>query len=508
MLPFYKNPLIYRHSRPLVRRGRWAGILLLTVIGLAMLFSFCYMDNQDDYQYSNIQDPAQQRGYIMKQTWEDFSRLTMGLQVLIGFYFVFGATMDSVPNEKKRNAMDFFSALPLGPADKAVGLGWGPALLPAMLTVLLGVVAIFSGMLGGLEITKLLWFQLLMLIAMKAIGFTGTALSHISPFRTLGWIVLIPLFMIGAVMAESANSRNFQEAPLMVLSPYSIYLGLLENCRSAIFSEGGYHFFSWAVPWIVAPLVLYLFITLVMFQVARYRVMLPGSGRPLPRWQVILFTLILQGLLVGFLADSFRSGLNPRYAGDLNECRNIAKAYLVIWFLGLLFWQFLIAPTYAQLQKWKENRFWLTMGDYRTLPFLTTGALWLISTASLFSVNALYWENSDLVREDLLKLSVILLIFLWAYLCLMGVAHTLSKYYGRVLSIIVLACVTILPTIPPAIRDDYDSFLKLNPIGIVDRIYAPWPEVLWPALCVLGVMAFLLFFCLLRLPNPAKGPSE
>jgi hypothetical protein len=105
-------------------------------------------------------------------------------------------------------------------------------------------------------------------------------------------------------------------------------------------------------------------------------------------------------------------------------------------------------------------------------------------------------------------MAIVFLIFLWAYLCLMGVAHTRSKYYGRALSIILLACVTILPTIPPSIRNDYDYFLKLTPIGIMDRIETPWSEVLPPALGVLGVMALLLFFCLLRLPNPARKTSK
>ena len=372
-----RNPIIWRQWRVWSRRGKLWGILLANFAALLLAVLYIHL----------AQDPSRP-GRTWQQMCLRFTQFVIAVQIFIAFYVSLGMTLDSLSHEKRGNTHEFLVMLPISAAGKTVGLWLGHNLLPLLLVVLMTPIGVVCGLIGGIEAGRLIWLYVLIYVGFCAYSLAGLAVSNALGSQRGAWIVVLLVFIVGTPIAGTAAERRFTMVPLMVFGPYSFLAAATSRPGEVadILAGGRYHFYSLNVPWQLCPLVLFGFMALFCFLVARRRLSRP-SGPPVHRLLILVAFCILQVLLVGFLADSF-TGFSP--------CATTAL-YFNLFFGGILVWGITATPNYASLMQWVQHRpHWairLVTDSFRSVhapAFLPMLALWAVTTATVICIDQLY----------------------------------------------------------------------------------------------------------------------
>ena len=448
-----RNPLIYREWCHLTRPGRLAG-WLIAVLGLLAL----------GYLFISLQNYSPRTGYDYAEVFRQFGIFVIVVKLFLAFYVALGIAIDSVVMEKIRNAYEFLVTLPISCSDKVVGLSLGPTLLPLLIALMLVPVGLFFGAAGGLFVGKLIWVYVIMLAGYAAFVLTGLVLS--TGFgRQRGWGVVLGMFVLGMILMGLVRGSEFPAVPLTTFSPYGILWASVDDSgdNADVFTRA-YHFFSLGVPWQVCPLVFYVFLAGVSFVVAARRLSRP-QGRALPRWAVLAIFILLHFLLVGFLADSFLL--------VLDGCENVAGAYLMSFFWGILLWGMFALPRYARLMEWVEERRYrfvrLLTGSFtdpRTPAFLPAGLLWVLVVVTVVCIDAIYWGALEI--PALLLFSAVWLVFIMAYLTLSSLGCMSARRGGRVVGVVYVVLVIAGPLIFANV-EGLEGLTNATPFGLLEH---------------------------------------
>jgi len=489
MLPLSRNPLIYRQWRIAFRPTKLAGALL--VVGCLLLLTLALI--------SLHQTDAMARSINWAQTWRVFATVVLGLQVVLAYYAALAAGMDSVATEKLRKTQEFLVTLPIGPADKAVGLAIGHNLHPLLLILLLTPLAILAGSSGGMDLGQLVWLQALVYAGFAACSLAGVAMSAGMGGGPVGWVVVLLLGGAGLSVMEAAGEERIM--PLLTICPFAAvraaYLtavGPWGDCApdvADVFRQGGCHFFSTEVPWQVAPLAFLIFFAALAYLVARRKLSRP-SGPPLHRGLVVVAFIVFQVLLVGFLADAL--------GHEADNADDIVATSLSVYFVFVLLWALLSQPDYAALMEWVQARGFRpgqllgqAFGNRRCPNLVPMAALWVIAAGTMVATNRLYWDTLDDAR--VLITCGTLLAFLLLYQLVLLLMSVSVRRNGRILGLLlVVACVAIpvaFSTIP-----EMEGLVRLTPMGLFENfgdhvIREPFGEDYWRRIIIGSVAACL-----------------
>jgi len=433
MLALHKNPLIYRSWCVSFRPGKFWGLLIsvLGVVGLGYLY-ICMMHY---YEHSTVD---------YSEVFHTFGIFVLAIQVLVAFYATLVMALNSVVTEKLSNTQEFLITLPIRVTDKVIGLSTGSTLSLLAVFLLLVPVGFLSGLAGGLEAGKLIWFYVIMFAGFIAFALTGVATSSGLDKRQWAWVfVLLPFLMLSLSLIAAVDDTDFAAVPLLALSPYGILAASVSDVSdlSLVFGRGDYHFYSFSVPWQLCPLVFYIFLAGLSFATAARRLSKP-SGPPLPRWVFMLGFALFQFLLVGFLADSLNAA-SEKYT-------IVTWVYFISLFIITLIWSASSTPEYSRLMEWVEKkRHWPvrllseSFSDIRTPTFIPAAVLWLLATGTIIFIDAVYWHR--LSTSKILLLALARLVFIWAYQSLFLLGVQLAPKNGRKLGLIFIAVVIAIP---------------------------------------------------------------
>lgn len=497
MLALHRNPLIYRHWRIASRPGKLLGSFMAVFALMALGYLYIFMQER----FST--DPM-----YMGKVFRSFCMYILVVQILIAFYGCLAVTLESVVTEKTRNTYEFFVTLPISAGDKVIGLCIGKTLLLLIAVLILVPLGVFSAVVGGLAIGKLIWLYVLMFAGSLAFSLLGMAVSSsIGKERGVWILVVLVLFFFGVGMLGAIEDTGFTAVPFMTFSPFALFGASVERAydMAAIFDSGGYHFYYFEVPWQLCPLILYIFLAGVSFAVAARKLSRPAP-RPLQKWAVIVAFVVFQFLLTGFLADSLRASW-----GDLIF---VTKTYLISFFIVTLAWGLFSCPGYAHLMEWVEKkRRWpvrlLTESftDARTPAFIPAMVLWLLTAVTVICIDALYWQRLSAPR--VLVIALVEVVFIWAYQSLFLVGCLSVKRSGRVLGVLFIAAAILIPSVFSNIRG-MQWLINATPLGVMgmsDRFlgsylvhgssvpHAVYESLGWAAgqLLAFGLLAALLF---------------
>ncbi len=464
------NPLIYRFSRSLTRPGlRWAAVMAL--IGILLLgYAYCYAD---EYFENHDRDRID-----YQKVFHGFSAIVMFLEITLASYVTLGLALDTVASERLGNTYEFLVTLPISPARKVLGLWIGSGLWALMGLTVLAPVAVLTGLAGGLNVGRLLWFQAICLSCWGAAGLVGVALSSsLGKARWVLWIVL-GLLILGLFPVGAPSSRSFAVVPVLTISPYGLLhasAGEMDDL-ARIFQPGQYHFYGLAVPWQVCPVVFFVFLSIVAYVVGLRRHERP-SGRAAPRLGLVVAYVAFQFLLTGFLSDAFAK------VSTAHDWASIAWAYLYLGFFFILIWAMVATPNYAGLMEWVQQpgRVLLgrAFGDLKSLSLLPSTLFWIVTVITVLGID-LFFETA-LKPLSVLSVCAVMLLFLWAYQALFLVGCQSWRKWGKEAGLILVVVVIMVPVAFASISE-LQRWLCAGPIGmgaVDESILVESPRHVW-----------------------------
>ncbi len=507
MLLLHKNPILYRELRPRVRPSKLLALVVAVLGFLALALTYLILmvaERRDDMVLID-----------WRRVWREFATVVMVLQVFCGFYVTLGVAANSIAREKGSRTYDFLTTLPVGPADKAVGLALGMNLYSLMILATTLPVALAAGLAGGYSLVNLLWFCALMGAFFLVAGMLGVALGSGLTGGILGWLIVLVILGFDLMLRHPVQHRYFTVIPLLSVAPYATLTVLLGDLKylGTVFRPGEHHFFGWSVPWQVSPLVFLAFLWVLGFALARRKLSRPGTP-PLDRPMVLGAFVVFQMLLLGFLADALTQVEGPSV---------VPAVFFVLNFLFILFWAMTAQPTYAGLMAWAgRGRHWLgrlvsqSVTSVLSPSILAGGLMWVVATAAIWAMDRVYWQR--LPWQRILGAGGILLIFLLAYGSLYTVGCAASRRNGKALGLILVAVSVVIPVIFSTL-EGYELLLNATPLSLfgetadlLDPATAWLKEpTLWRSLSFaageLAVFGALCLAALAALARRAPGPA-
>jgi hypothetical protein len=500
MLPFHKNPILYRELRPRVRPSKllaWAvavgGFLALTLTYIILMVA----KRHDDVLLVD-----------WPRVWKEFAEKVMAVQVFCGFYVTLGLAANSITREKAGRTYDFLTTLPIGAADKAAALALGTNLYSVMILVATVPIVLAAGLAGGYALANLLWFFAMLGAYFLAAGMIGVALGSGLSGSILAWLVVLIVLAFDLSLRSAVTFRHFAITPLLTLAPFATMTVLLESPLVArVFLPGHHHFFFWPVPWQVSPLSFLGFLWVLSFALAGRKLSRP-AGPPLPRLLVLVAFIVFQGMLLGFLSDAVATIEEPHYLVGVFYAMNL---------LFILLWAMSVQPTYAGLMAWiGRGRFWLgrlvsqSVTTVLSPSILAAALMWIVAVAGIWAMDRVYWEHVPWQR--LLSVGGILLVFLLAYQSLFTVGCAAFRRSGKALGLILVAAAVAVPAIFSTLKDQ-QTLLNATPMGLFSEAHRlldpprPWldaPALWWSLSFAVAELAVFGGLCLIALAALAR----
>jgi hypothetical protein len=507
MLPFHKNPILYREFRPRVRPSKllaWAvalsGFLTLTLTYIILTVA----ERRDDVLV--IKWP---------HVWMDFADAVMAVQVFCGFYVTLALAANSIAREKAGRTYDFLTTLPIGPADKAAALALGTNLYSVMILIATVPIVLAAGLAGGYALATLLWFIAMLVAYFLAAGMIGVALGSGLTGGIVAWLIVLVVLAYDLSLRGLVTYPHFAITPLVSLAPYATRTALLDFPKVGhVFLPGHHHFFFWPVPWQVCPLSFLAFLWVLSFALAGRKLSRPGAP-PLPRLVVVVAFVVFQAMAVGFLADAVRGIEEPHY---------LVGVFYMLNFLLILLWAMSVQPTYAGLMAWiGRGRFWLgrlvsqSVTTVLSPSLLAAAVMWIVAVAGIWSMDRIYWKYIPWQR--ILGVGGILLMFMLAYQSLFTVGCTASRRNGKALGLILVAVAVAVPAVFSTLKDQ-ETLLNATPMSVLSqahhlldpqRAWLEEPSLWWSlsfAITELAVFGGLCLIALAALARRAPGPAS
>lgn len=444
MLSLNRNPLIYRAIRIHTRPKTLSSSLVVFVVLFVLTFAFIALGAIEHISYQDAE--------TWKINWMDvfqrFSIFCLAVQVFLAFFITLGVMANSISSEKTRNTYEFFETLPIQPADKVIGLCLGKTLPIMVLTVILGISGVAFGAAVNIPMGNLLWLEAIVIIGYAASCLFGLTVSVGAgrSFSTM-LITIISLFL-SLVLLDTLSEHDFTSIPVWTLSPFCIFAATITDLTELpnIIASNNYHFFSMRVPWQLCPLVFYLFAAVFFFLGSRRALSRPSMLLTSQRL-TMLSSLVLHVLLIGFLADTFRSNINR------DDATSAAMIYLSIFFIMTLGWAMLTTPNIANAMQWVHRHkiawpmriFTHSLKEKETPPFVPMTGLWLLTVLAVLTINALYLHVLDPLI--LIVTSLLLLLFMLVYLCAFGAGTLMSRKSGKLIGLLFFLALLLIPTL-------------------------------------------------------------
>ncbi len=470
------NPLIYRGVRSTLSRGGFWGWML--GLGLFLVFVlFCIIINATSDELYNPTQPS-----LSETVGYRFGWFCLGVEIFVAIVVSIWVMADCVVQERKQNTFEFLETLPLSPSRKALGLliGRNMGLLAVMCVT--GLVGTIAALIGGVELSRLLWFHVIVLTGFASSGFLGLAVSIGLGRVSLGGLFVIVFLVMSLWISGALMGTKTALLPLLPIAPLaSLSWTMLPAHRlPLLIQENACHFYSLPVPWQLSPVVLYVFLAVVFFLASRRGLTRPEAPCS-PRWNSLIVLGLFHGLLIGFIADFLKENGAERYLfkGDTRDVSDLA-AFCLVYLSGfataILIWMLLHTPSADKMVQWVRYRpkGWQGTSVARGLfdkgsPCWLAGLLlWVITICVVLAVNAYYFRGAVSVQA-LLAVAGVWLLFLLGYAGLFQAGLLTSRKSGTLVGILLLLMAILCPSLL-AMMSESTAPLYVTPVGMCEHI--------------------------------------